>query len=198
LELFLVPGDADGVAREDVKVLDLTRPMATVRYSGVQVADDARLSGGDATAALHRAITAGIVMLANEQIGATQQVLETTTAYARDRVQFGRAIGSFQAVKHRLAQMLVELESAKSTAYHAARVLAADDRDELAVAAPMAKALCSEVYERASADSIQLHGGIGFTWEHDAHLHFKRAKSTKLMLGDPKHQRRMLAEVLGL
>jgi alkylation response protein AidB-like acyl-CoA dehydrogenase len=198
LALFVVPGDAEGLARRDVEVLDLTRPMATLAYDGVRVDESARLSGGDPVSALHRALVAGVVALACEQVGGAQQVLETATGYARDRVQFGRAIGSFQAVKHRLAELLVQVESAKSAAYHAARVLAAGDREELAVAAPLAKSYCSEVYEQAAADGIQLHGGIGFTWEHDAHLYFKRSKASKLLLGDPAHHRAMLADVLGL
>jgi alkylation response protein AidB-like acyl-CoA dehydrogenase len=196
--LFLVPGDADGLERTPLDVLDLTRPMATLRYTQVAVAEVVRLSGGDATSALQAALTAGAVAIAAEQVGGIQETLARTTAYARDRVQFGRAIGSFQAVKHRLAEMLVASESARSTAYHAARVLALGDAQELAVAAPLAKSYCSEVYETATQDSIQLHGGIAFTWEHDAHLFFKRAKSTKLLLGDPKHHRAVLGDVLGL
>ena len=198
IELFVVPGDAEGVTREDVEVLDLTRPMATVTYDAVRVDDDARLSGGDAVAALHRAIVAGNVVLANEQLGGAEHLLHTTTAYARERMQFGRAIGSFQAVKHRLADVLVRVEAARSTAYHAARALAEDDAEEVPIAAPMAKAYCSEVYEKAAGDAIQLHGGIAFTWEHDAHLYFKRAKATKHLLGSPSHHRRLLGDVLEL
>jgi alkylation response protein AidB-like acyl-CoA dehydrogenase len=198
IELFVVPSAADGITREDVEVLDLTRPMATVTYDDVAVAETSRLAGGNAIGALQRAIVAGCVMLANEQIGGADQLLATTTAYARERVQFGRAIGSFQAVKHRLAETLVRVEAARSTAYHAARTLAEDDADELAIAAPMAKAFCSEVYEKAAGDAIQLHGGIAFTWEHDAHLYLKRARSTKLLLGSPTHHRRLLGDTLGL
>lgn len=198
LELFVVPGDAAGVSRTPVEVLDLTRPLATVEFAGVEVADADRLAGGSTMAALHRALTAGVVAIAVEQVGGTAHTLEACTAYARDRIQFGRAIGSFQAVKHRLADLLVELESARSAAVHAARVLAAGEREELAIAAPLAKSYCSEVYERSAADGIQLFGGIGFTWEHDQHLYLKRAKSTKLLLGDPKHHRALLGELLGL
>jgi alkylation response protein AidB-like acyl-CoA dehydrogenase len=198
LALFLVPGDAAGLDRSAVPVLDLTRPMATVTYGGVRVDEDARLAGGDPIIALHEGLAAGVVALANEQVGGAQQLLEMTTGYARERIQFGRAIGSFQAVKHKLAEALVALEAARSAAMHAARVLAARDRDELRIAAPLAKSLCSEVYEAIAADAIQLHGGIGFTWEHDAHLYFKRAKATKLLLGDPKTHRRLLADALGL
>ncbi len=198
LELFVVAGDTAGVERTDLEVLDLTRPMASIVYSGVRVQDADRLSGADAVAALHRALEAGVVAIACEQAGGTQETLRTTTAYARDRVQFGRSIGSFQAIKHRLAEMLVASESARSAAYHAARILAAGEREELAIAAPLAKSYCSEIYEQATGHGIQIFGGIGFTWEHDAHLYFKRAKSTKLLLGDPKHHRALLGQAIGL
>ncbi len=151
-QLFLVPGDADGVDRERVPVLDLTRPMATVTYGSVRVSDADRLSGGDAVDGLHRAIATATAVLANEQVGGTQRCLEDATAYAKERIQFGRAIGSFQAVKHTLAETLVQVESARSAAYHAARAVAAGDRDEVAVAVPLAASFCAEVYETTSAD----------------------------------------------
>ena len=198
VELFVLAADTPGVTRTPLEVMDLTRPLGTVEFASVEVSEDDRLSGGDAMAALHRALTAGVVAVAVEQVGGIAHTLEVCTAYARDRIQFGRAIGSFQAVKHRLAEMLVELESARSAAVHAARVLALDERAELAIAASLAKAYCSEVYERSAADGIQLFGGIGFTWEHDQHLYLKRAKSTKLLLGDPKLHRALLGELLGL
>ncbi|MFA9430536.1 acyl-CoA dehydrogenase family protein [Egicoccus sp. AB-alg2] len=198
LALFAVPGDAAGLSREPLPALDLTRPLATLRFDGVHVDAEAALTGGDPITALHDGIAAGVVALACEQVGGAQEVLSTTTAYARERIQFGRAIGSFQAVKHRLAEDLVKLEAARSAALHAARAIAAGDRQEIAIAAPMAKALCSEVYETIAADGIQLAGGIGFTWEHDAHLYFKRAKATKLLLGDPHLHRRLLGDVLSL
>jgi alkylation response protein AidB-like acyl-CoA dehydrogenase len=198
LELFVVAGDAAGIERQDLDVLDLTRPMASVVYSDVRVDESDRLSDGAAVAAVHRALTAGVVAIACEQVGGTQETLKTATAYARDRVQFGRSIGSFQAIKHRLAEMLVASESSRSAAYHAARIVAADEREELAIAAPLAKSYCSEVYEQATGHGIQIFGGTGFTWEHDAHLYFKRAKSTKLLLGDPKHHRASLGQAIGL
>ena len=197
IAIFHVDAEAAGIERRGIDVLDLTRPMATIVLSGVEVPADAKF-GGNASAALHAALTAGVVMLACEQVGGVQEILSRTTTYARERVQFGRAIGSFQAVKHKLAEMLVASESARSAAYHAARMLAAHEIEELRIAAPLAKAYCSDVYEKASADSIQLHGGIGFTWEHDAHLYFKRAKSSKLLFGSPKHHRALLADVLEL
>lgn len=197
-QLFLVPGDAAGLQRSRLSVLDLTRPLAHLAYTGVRVGRDARLSGGSPRTAIDVGLTAGAVALACEQAGGTQAVLEATTVYARQRVQFGRAIGSFQAVKHRLAEMLVQSEAARSAAYHAARVCAAGDADELAIAAPLAKAYCSQVFEQAAADSIQVHGGVAFTWEHDAHLFLKRAKASKLLLGTPGHHRALLGDVLGL
>jgi alkylation response protein AidB-like acyl-CoA dehydrogenase len=197
LELFVMPADADGVTRTPLDVLDLTRPLADVEFAGVEVAAAGHLDGGDPMIALHRALTAGVVALAVEQVGIIDHTLVACTAYARDRIQFGRAIGSFQAIKHRLADMLVEAESARSAALHAARTLAADeDRQEIAIAAALAKAYCSEVADRTAADGIQVFGGIGFTWEHDQHLYLKRARAAKLLLGDPKHHRAILAELL--
>ncbi|WP_052667043.1 acyl-CoA dehydrogenase family protein [Nitriliruptor alkaliphilus] len=198
LALFLVASDATGLGRERVPVLDLTRPMATVRYDGVRVAGSDRLAGGDATVALHRGLATANAVLVNEQVGGAAQCLEDATVYAKERIQFGRAIGSFQAVKHKLAETLVKVESARSTAYHAAQVVAAEEARESAVAVPLAAAFCSEVYETASADALQIFGGIGFTWEHDIHLYFKRAKASKLLLGSPRHHRRILGDVLGL
>ena len=199
LALFVVPADADGVQREKVDVLDLTRPMATVRLDGVEVDDRARLQGAaPAAAALHASLTAGLMTVASEQLGGARFVHEDVTEYARTRMQFGRAIGSFQAIKHRIADLMVELESATSAVMHAQRVVADHDREEMAVAVPMAKAYASEVYEHIAGEAIQIYGGIGFTWEHDAHLYFKRAKASRLLLGSPAHHRRVLADVLGL
>ncbi len=198
LGLFVVPGDVAGVTSTGLEVLDLTRPLATVEFASVEVTEEDRLSGGDAVGALHRALSAGVVAIAAEQVGGIVATLEACTAYARERIQFGRAIGSFQAIKHRLADMLVESEAARSASMHAVRVLAAGDREELAIAAPLAKSYCSEVYERSAADGIQIFGGIAFTWEHDQHLYLKRARATKLLLGDPRHHRSLLAERLAL
>jgi alkylation response protein AidB-like acyl-CoA dehydrogenase len=117
--------------------------------------------------------------------------------YAKVRIQFGRPIGSFQAIKHKCADMLLEVESAKSAAYYGSWCAAGDDA-ELPVAASLAKAYCSDAYFRAAAENIQIHGGIGFTWEHPAHLYFKRAKTTELLLGDPAYHRELLAQRIGL
>ena len=123
--------------------------------------------------------------------------LARTVDYLKTREQFGKPIGSFQALQHRAADLVVELEAAASTAYYAAWV-AADSPDELPVVAPLAKAVCTDAAYRIAAESIQMHGGIGFTWEHEAHLYFKRATVTQMLLGDSHEQRRLVAARAGL
>ena len=130
-------------------------------------------------------------------IGGAQKVLDMSVEYAKVRVQFGRPIGSFQAIKHKCADMLLEVESGKSAAYYASWA-AAEDNDELPVVAALAKAYCSDAYFHAAAENIQIHGGIGFTWEHDAHLYFKRAKSSEIFLGDATYHRELLAQRIGI
>ena len=137
------------------------------------------------------------VALAAEQVGGAQRCLDMSVEYAKVRYQFGRPIGSFQAIKHLCADMLLDVESARSAAYHAAWCAAYHDAD-LPVAASMAKAFCSDAYFRTAATNIQVHGGIGFTWEHDAHLYFRRAKSSELMFGDPTYHRELLVQRLGM
>ena len=124
-------------------------------------------------------------------------LFRSAVAYAKERVQFGRPIGSFQAIKHKAADMLLEVESAKSAAYYAA-YCAQEDNDDLAIAASLAKSFCSEAFFHCAGENIQIHGGIGFTWEHHAHLYFKRAKSGELLLGDPTYHREILANLLGI
>ena len=137
------------------------------------------------------------VALAAEQVGGAQRVLEIAVGYAKIREQFGRPIGSFQAIKHKCANMLLEIEAAKSAAYYAGWAAAEDDA-ELPVLASVAKAYCSEAYVHAAAENIQIHGGIGFTWEHPAHLYFKRAKSSELFLGAPDYHRERLLQGMGI
>jgi alkylation response protein AidB-like acyl-CoA dehydrogenase len=175
--------------------LDLTRKLARLTFDGTP----AQLIGEEGTgwAVVEQALRLGAVALANEQVGGSQRCMEMSVDYAKERIQFGRPIGSFQAVKHRCADMLVQVEMAKSAAYYANWCAAAGDAD-LALAAPMAKSYCSEAYFRIAGDTIQVHGGIGFTWEHPAHLYFKRAKSSELFLGDPLHHRKQLARQLQL
>lgn len=196
LSLFLVPAGTDGISVEKVATLDATCPQAHLTFDEVEVgADDLLGAVGTAGPAIERMLQLASVGLALDQIGGAQWCLETAVEHAQTRFQFGRAIGSFQAVKHRCADLLVAVEHAKSTAYHAARVT--NNADELPIAAPLAKSVCSDAYITTSAETIQILGGTGFTWEHHLHLYLKRAKSTGLMFGDARHQRRVLADVLG-
>jgi alkylation response protein AidB-like acyl-CoA dehydrogenase len=196
LSLFSINGDADGVERSPLPTLDLTRKLTRVTFTRARAQ---RIGGdGDLTAVLEKVISLGVVALAAEQAGGAQRCLEMSTDYAKTRIQFGRAIGSFQAIKHRCADMLVSVEFAKSAAYHAAFRAAEGDDAALFSAASMAKSYCSEAYFQAAADTIQIHGGMGFTWEHPAHLYFKRAKSSSVLFGDPLHHREKLAQQIGI
>lgn len=194
--LFGVDGDAPGLVREPMGTMDLTRKLARLRFDGTP----ARLIGaeGEAATAVEAGLAWGAIALANEQVGGAQRCLDMTVDYARTREQFGRKIGSFQAVKHACADLLCDIEAARSTAAYAN--WAADSRDggEMLMAASLAKAACSDAYVNAAAECIQIHGALGFTWVHDAHLYFKRAKSSALLFGDPTHHRALLASRLGL
>src|SRR5665213_2836864 len=195
LSLFAVQGDAKGVARESLATMDQTRKQSRVVFSDAP----AMLVGveGEALAGLETTLQVAAAALAAEQVGGAQRVLNNSVEYAKNRVQFGRPIGSFQAIKHKCADMLLDVESAKSAAYYAA--WASQERnDELPIAASLAKSFCSEAYFHCAAENIQIHGGIGFTWEHHAHLYFKRAKSSELFLGDPAYHRELLAQRLGI
>jgi alkylation response protein AidB-like acyl-CoA dehydrogenase len=193
--LFHVAGESPGVKRELLPTLDLTRKLARVELSS---APARRVASGDVAPALERVLLHAAVALAAEQVGGAQRCLEMSTDYAKTRLQFGRPIGSFQAIKHRCADMLVEVEFAKSAAYHAAFTAAEGAEKDLATAARMAKSYCSEGYLHAASETIQIHGGMGFTWEHPAHLYFKRAKSSAMLFGDPVYHRERLAQEIGL
>src|SRR5215470_10998295 len=188
--LFAVTGDADGLTRQPLETLDRTRKLARLGLASVP----AQLIGseGGATAAVTRTLQVSAAALAAEQVGGAQRCLDMSVEYAKLRMQFGRPIGGFQAIKHMCADMLLEVESARSAAYYAAWAVA-EDSGELPLVASLAKAYCSEAYFRAAADNIQIHGGIGFTWEHDAHLYYRRAKSSELMLGTPSEHREIAA-----
>ncbi len=195
--LFVVPTDTPGVTVTRQPTVDATRKLADVTLDGVRVGADALLGGRlDAWGAAERALAIGSVAVACEQVGVAQKALEVSLDYAKTRFQFGRAIGSFQAIKHKLADMLVKVEHARSTAIHAA--LTVDDADEFAIAEPLAATICSSAATFVTAEAIQVHGGIGFTWEHDAHLWFKRAKSNSLLLRSPRDHRTRLADAVGL
>jgi alkylation response protein AidB-like acyl-CoA dehydrogenase len=195
VSLFAVEGSAPGITRTPLATMDQTRKQARIEFSGTP----ARLLGEDGGAgpALSRTLDLAAVALAAEQVGGAQRCLDMAVDYAKTRIQFGRPIGSFQAIKHKCADMLLEVESAKSAAYYAGWA-AAEDSEELPVVASLAKSYCSEAYFHAAAENIQIHGGIGFTWEHDAHLYFKRAKSSELLLGDPSYHRELLAQRIGI
>ena len=181
--------------RPPLSTLDLTRKQARVVSSPRRPVWSA--TDGEGWLALSKMLDLAAVALAAEQVGGAQRVLEMAVEYAKVRVQFGRPIGSFQAIKHKCADMLLEVESAKSAAYYAGWA-AAEDNDELPVVASLAKSYCSEAYFHATAENIQIHGGIGFTWEHPAHLYFKRAKSSELLFGDPTYHRELLAQRIGI
>ena len=194
IALFTVPGDAKGLTRTPLGTLDMTRKQAELRFDGVE---GTRLEGASGADALRTTLEQAAVCLAAECVGGSEKTMDMAVQYAKDRYQFGRPIGSFQAIKHKCADMLLRLESAKSAAYYAAWA-AAEDNDELPIASSLAKAYCTEAFFTNSRENIQIHGGIGFTWEHDCHLYYRRAKSSELMLGDPTYHRELIAERLGI
>ncbi len=195
VSLFTVAGDAPGLTRTALSTMDQTRKQAKLEFANTP----ATLLGteGEGWNVLATVLDLAAVGLAAEQVGGAQKVLEMAVEYAKVRVQFGRPIGSFQAIKHKCADMLLEVESAKSAAYYG-MWCAAEMNDELPSVASLAKAYCSEAYFHATAENIQIHGGIGFTWEHPAHLYFKRAKSSELLFGDPTYHRELLAQRIGV
>ena len=195
VSLFAVDSSASGLTRTALSTMDQTRKQAKLEFDNTP----ATLIGndGDGWKVLSTVLDLAAIGLAAEQVGGAQKVLEMAVEYAKVRVQFGRPIGSFQAIKHKCADMLLEVESAKSAAYYG-MWCAAEMNDELPSVASLAKAYCSEAYFHATAENIQIHGGIGFTWEHPAHLYFKRAKSSELLFGDPTYHRELLAQRIGI
>jgi alkylation response protein AidB-like acyl-CoA dehydrogenase len=195
LALFTVSADAAGVARSLLPSMDPTRKLARIDFDSVQAQ---RLGDGeDDATALDRTLDQAAIALANEMVGGAQALFDSAVDYAKLRVQFGRTIGSFQAIKHKCADMLLELELAKSAAYYAAQAAATDDPEWPALAC-LAKAAASETYLHIAAETIQIHGGIGFTWENDTHLWFKRAKSSEVFLGEPHYHRELLMQRWGV
>ena len=192
LSVAVIPAASAGLSIHPHVMLDLTRPMARIELDGVNVSREQLLGDpGSAASAVEAALDLARIALASEALGGAERVLEMTTDYVKERVQFGRPVGSFQAVKHRLADMMIEVEAAKSAAWYAACV--ADERhEELAEAAAIAKSYCCDAFFDCAANAIQLHGGIGFTWEHEVHRYFKRARATMTLLGSPAWQRERL------
>jgi alkylation response protein AidB-like acyl-CoA dehydrogenase len=195
LSLFAVEAGAPGLTRVAVPTLDQTRRLARLVFEGTP----ARLVGTDgrAQATLARTLDRAAIALAAEQLGGAQAVLDMAVDYAKVRHQFDRPIGSFQAIKHKASEMLLRVESARSATYYGMWAVA-DEGEDVPIVASLVKAYCSEAYFHAAGENIQIHGGIGFTWEHDAHLYFKRAKSTQLFLGDGDYHRENLAERVGI
>jgi alkylation response protein AidB-like acyl-CoA dehydrogenase len=191
--LFVVDGNAPGLTRTPLATMDQTRKLARLDFDDVAARPLGEIGMG--WPALAKTLDQAAAALSNESIGGAQRCLDMSVDYAKVRVQFGRPIGSFQAIKHRCADMLVDVESGKSAAYYAAWAAAVDD-EELPVAASLAKAYVSDAYFRTATETIQIHGGVGFTWEHDAHLYYRRAKSSEILLGDPIHHRELLAQRL--
>jgi alkylation response protein AidB-like acyl-CoA dehydrogenase len=198
LSVFAVPGDSAGLTRTGLVTMDQTRRMAEIELSAVRIDAQACLgTPGEAGPGLRRTLDLAAIALAAEQVGGAQRCLDMAVAYAKEREQFGRPIGSFQSIKHKCADMMLAVETARSALYYAA-CIASDASDDLSINASLAKAWCSEAYFKCAADNIQIHGGVGFTWEYDPHLHFKRARASESWLGDPHYHRERVARLLEL
>ena len=189
LSFFTVRGDAPGLTRRALKVLDPTRKQALLTFQSVEA--DLMGEEGGADAPFAKTMTQAAACLANEMVGGAERLRVSALDYANLRVQFGRNIASFQSMKHKQADMLIDVELAKSAAYAAASAAAEDDPDLPAIAS-LAKAAASEAYMQTAISTIQIHGGIGFTWDNDTHLWFKRAKSSEVFLGDPAWHRELM------
>ena len=197
IEIFAMMPDTAGMTRSVQKSLDQTRKQAQIQLDQVSLGADARLgSGALQWAVMERILDLASVALSLEQVGCAERCLQTAVEYGKIREQFGRPIGSFQAIKHKCADMLVLVESARSAAWYAAWM--ATQNESLGFSASQAKSYCSDALYQCAAENIQIHGGIGFTWEHEAHLYFKRAQSSKVFLGTPEIHRERLAQALEL
>jgi alkylation response protein AidB-like acyl-CoA dehydrogenase len=195
LGLFTLDAKAGGVERRLLESMDPTRKIARIDFRGAH----ANLLGNlnDGATAITRTLDQAAVALANEMAGGAQALFDSAIDYSKLRVQFGRTIGSFQAIKHKCADLLLDVELAKSAAYYAAQAAAVDDPEWPALAS-LAKAAASDTYIRIAAECIQIHGGIGFTWDNDTHLWFKRAKSSEVFLGQPSYHRELLMQRWGV
>lgn len=202
ISLFAAPADTAGLGRKNLPVLDQTRKMASVQLNEVVLPAKALLgTAGAAWPVLNKVLDLATIALAAEQMGGSQQLLDSTVAYTKERVQFNRPIASFQSIKHKAADMMLRVEAARSAVYYAACV--ADEAlqggelaGELSEAASIAKAYCSDAYFKNAGEAMQMHGGVGFTWEYDVHLYFKRAKASEHMLGSAAWHRERVAQVI--
>jgi alkylation response protein AidB-like acyl-CoA dehydrogenase len=205
LSAFAVAGDAPGLTKTSLPTMDQTRKQARLEFGASPATPLGAI--GEAESAFQRLLAIASAALAIEAVGGAQRALDMAVGYARTRVQFGRSIGSFQAIKHKCANMLLQVESAKSAAYYARGIVNATVRSEVGTLQPdddfwlavsIAKAVCTDAFAHCAAENMQIHGGVGFTWEHPAHLYFKRAKANELMFGDPIFHRAAIAELLGI
>jgi len=198
VSLLLVPKGTRGMEVKLLPTMDQTRKLCEVSFKDASVPADALMGvKGRAWPTLARVVERATVALCAEMCGGAQRVLDMTTDYAKIRVAFGKPIGTYQGVKHKAADMLVDVENAKSLTYYAAWAVD-ENAPEAALAASMAKAYVTDAYRKVAGAGIQLHGGIGFTWEHDLHLYFKRAKSSEFTFGDATYHRERVAQLINL
>jgi alkylation response protein AidB-like acyl-CoA dehydrogenase len=198
ISLFALPAETAGITRKLLPTMDQTRRQAEIILDNVRIPASCLLGEeGNSGPALEKALCLAGVALAAEQVGGAQRCLDLAVDYAKERVQFGRPIGSFQAIKHKCADMMIKVESARSAAYYAG-CIAAEGGEELAAVASTTQAAASDAYFDCAGDSLQIHGGVGFTWEYDVHLYFKRARSSAVFLGDGAYHREKVARLLGL
>ena len=198
ITLFLIDSGAENLDVRKLNTMDQTRPQSLINLDKVRISKDSILGeiGGGWTI-LEKIRTYGALGVSAEQVGGAQRCLDMTCNFVLEREQFGRQIGSFQSVKHRLADMMVLVESARSAAYYASCITGSNLK-ELEETVSIAKSYCSEAFFKCAADAIQLHGGVGFTWEYDTHLFFKRAKSSEIYFGDPSFHKNKISNILGL
>ncbi|MCY4142546.1 MAG: acyl-CoA/acyl-ACP dehydrogenase [Gammaproteobacteria bacterium] len=191
--LYAVEANSAGIDYVALDSIDLTRRLSTIRFDSVKAIELGAIDESKYQAFLDLAVVA----LANEMIGGAQRMLDSAVEYASTRVQFGRTIGSLQAIKHKCAELLLDVELAKSACYRAAEAMDHEDLNRSQLAS-IAKAMASDVFVRAALDCIQVHGGIGFTWENDTHLWYRRAKSSEVYLGDSSFHRERYLQELGV
>ena len=198
VSLFLVDSNSPGISTTLLKTMDETRKQCEVTFDNVSVSADRLIGQLDmGWPVLRKVLNIASAALCAEMVGGAQRVLDISVDYAKERVQFGRPIGSFQAIKHKCSEMMLQVESAKSAAYYAAWAVD-EDMPEAPLAVSMAKAYCSDAYRNTAGEGIQVHGGIGFTWEHDMHLYFKRAKFSEFTFGDATYHRELVAQEINL
>jgi alkylation response protein AidB-like acyl-CoA dehydrogenase len=198
ISLFAVDRKSEGLGITPLKTLDQTRRLYEVSFEQVRVSAGSLVGdAGRAWPPVERALNKAVIGLSAEMVGGAARVLDMSVEYAKSRIQFGRPIASFQSIQHRCADMLLVTESARSAVY-ASACAASEDPASVALLASIAKAYTSEAYTRVAGEAIQIHGGMGFTWEHDAHLYFKRARADEVSFGDASYHRERVARLIGL